>query len=59
MPFCNYNTSVGIKEQFHIHKYDIAEDLACGKKTCTETKRLMQATGSYFTKVRYQFYCVI
>lgn len=56
MPFCNYNTSVGIKEQFHIHKYDIAEDLACGKKTCTETKRLMQATGSYFTKVRYQFF---
>ena len=36
--FCNYNTSVKIKE-VHKTEYNITEN--CVEKTCRETKRLM------------------
>lgn len=38
LPFCNYNTSVKIKE-VHKTEYNITEN--CVEKTCRETKRLM------------------
>ena len=38
LPFCNYNTSVKIKE-VHKTEYNISEN--CVEKTCRETKRLM------------------
>ena len=40
LPFCNYDTSVEIKKELHIHQYDITEELAWGEATCRETKRL-------------------
>lgn len=38
LPFCNYNTSVKIKE-VHKTEYNITKN--CVEKTCRETKRLM------------------
>ena len=38
LPFCNYNTSVKIKE-VHKPEYNITEN--CVEETCRETKRLM------------------